>query len=228
MKEEINLCVRLEMVASLVPRGARLIDVGTDHAYLPAALFQRGHIACAWAADVRTGPLERARETLCSAGLLPQIGLKLCDGLDGFTAADGDCVVIAGMGGETIAGILSRAPWTRLGTRLVLQPQSMVYELRAFLLGNGYRIETETLCRDRGRWYMAMAACGGECAQQDLFFSRALMEHPLGRAYLRELLQRERAALAGLRSASRPDLERLRRQEQIVTELEGFARQAGA
>ena len=86
MKEEMTLCARLEMVAALVPQGARLIDIGTDHAYLPAALFKRGRIASAWAADVREGPLERARGTLARAGLSAQIGLKRSDGLDGFSA----------------------------------------------------------------------------------------------------------------------------------------------
>lgn len=227
MKEEITLCARLEMVAALVPQGARLIDIGTDHAYLPAALFKRGRIASAWAADVREGPLERARGTLARAGLSAQIGLKRSDGLDGFSAEDGDCIVIAGMGGETIADILSRAPWTKKGVALVLQPQSMIYELRAFLKENGYTIGIETLCRDRGRYYMAMAARGGAWTGESLFFSQMLLEHPLGRAYLQELLRREQAALAGLQKAAAPDAARMRRQREIVRALEAFSLSTG-
>ena len=33
---------RLELVASFVPQGAILLDVGSDHAYLPIELVERG------------------------------------------------------------------------------------------------------------------------------------------------------------------------------------------
>ena len=37
-----ELSPRLRMVGELVPAGARLADVGTDHSYLPAALLLEG------------------------------------------------------------------------------------------------------------------------------------------------------------------------------------------
>ncbi|WP_141690785.1 SAM-dependent methyltransferase, partial [Pseudomonas sp. 1 R 17] len=41
---EHTLSMRLERVAAQVPRGARLADIGSDHAYLPVALMRRGVI----------------------------------------------------------------------------------------------------------------------------------------------------------------------------------------
>lgn len=38
---------RLELVASFVPQGAILLDVGSDHAYLPIELVERGKIESA-------------------------------------------------------------------------------------------------------------------------------------------------------------------------------------
>ena len=35
---------RLELVASFVPQGSILLDVGSDHAYLPIELVERGQI----------------------------------------------------------------------------------------------------------------------------------------------------------------------------------------
>ena len=47
MARKLELTPRLRMVADLVPAGARLADVGTDHAYLPAALVLEGKIPSA-------------------------------------------------------------------------------------------------------------------------------------------------------------------------------------
>ena len=67
--KHIELTPRLRMVANMIPDGAKLADVGTDHAYLPAALMLEGKLASAIAADLRQGPLSRARETVREYGL---------------------------------------------------------------------------------------------------------------------------------------------------------------
>ena len=123
------------------PRGARLADVGTDHAYLPACLLMEGKIPSAIAADLREGPLRRARETAAEYGCGDRMAFRLCDGLSGIRPEETDAVVIAGMGGETIAQILEAAPWVR--TRkipLVLQPMSSIPELRQWLGEDGFHI----------------------------------------------------------------------------------------
>ena len=84
MNRKIELSPRLRMVADLVPAGARLADVGTDHAYLPAALILEGKIPSAIAADLRQGPLARARTTVREAGLTGRVAFRLCDGLKGI------------------------------------------------------------------------------------------------------------------------------------------------
>ena len=113
MTRRIELSPRLRLAADLVPEGARLADVGTDHAYLPACLLMEGKIPSAIAADLREGPLSRARETAAEYGCGDRMAFRLCDGLSGIRPEKTDAVVIAGMGGETIAQILEAAPWVR-------------------------------------------------------------------------------------------------------------------
>ena len=43
--KELVLQPRLRLLADMVPEGARLADVGTDHGYLPVFLLQQGRIA---------------------------------------------------------------------------------------------------------------------------------------------------------------------------------------
>ena len=63
------LSLRLLKIASLVPKGARPVDVGSDHAYLPVYLVQNGIVKEAYATDVNEGPILRARANIEKAGL---------------------------------------------------------------------------------------------------------------------------------------------------------------
>lgn len=163
MNRMIELTPRLAMVARLVPQGAALVDVGTDHAYLPAALIQQGRIPSAVAADLRQGPLSRAKETVREYGLTGRVAFRLCDGLTGIRPEEAGAVAIAGMGGETIAHILAAAPWTREnGTPLILQPMSSFADLRLWLQENGYEIVKEELAREGDTIYTAMLVRAGE------------------------------------------------------------------
>ena len=133
MTRELSLQPRLALLASLVPQGAVLADVGTDHGYIPVCLRQRGVIDRAIASDIGREPLEHARRT-AEEYSVGGIDLRLCAGLDAIAPEECDTVLIAGMGGETIWGILAAAPWTRDGRHtLLLPPQTKIEELRLSL-----------------------------------------------------------------------------------------------
>ncbi len=51
----IKLSKRLAMVASFVPKGSRIADIGTDHGYLPICLVEQGICPGAVAMDVEIG-----------------------------------------------------------------------------------------------------------------------------------------------------------------------------
>lgn len=150
------LSPRLQMIARLIPEGRRLIDIGTDHAYLPIHAVLGGRFQEAVAADVRSGPLEKASRNIEHFGCLGRICTAQADGLQGFCLLDGDVVVMAGLGGLEMVDILREAPFS--WPRLVLQPQKSASELRRHLVQSGYVIRQEALCLDGARLYLGITA----------------------------------------------------------------------
>ncbi|WP_325200065.1 tRNA (adenine(22)-N(1))-methyltransferase [Oscillibacter sp.] len=197
---DFELTPRLRLLADWVPSGARLADIGTDHGYLPVWLRLRGRVGSAIACDLREGPLAHARETGRSYGV-DGIDYRLGNGLAVVSPEEADAVVIAGMGGENIAAILARAPWTADGRHiLLLQPQTRAETLRAFLAENGYAIRREALVEDRGVIYPVIEAGGGEMSLTlgQLHGGAALLRDPLGERYIIQKIIRLQTAVAGL------------------------------
>lgn len=206
MAKALELTPRLQLLADWVPPGARLADIGTDHAYLPVWLLLRGRIGSAIAADLREGPLRRAGETAQTYGV--SLDRRLCDGLSAIGSEECDTIVIAGMGGENISAILSAAPWTGRGCHtLLLQPQSKAEELRRFLMDHGYAIRREALVLDRGTIYPVMEVGAGEMRLSlGQLWGGALLEHdPLGDRYIIEKIIRLMGAIAGLGRSRHPE-----------------------
>lgn len=219
------LSPRLAAIAAQIPRGARLADIGTDHAYLPTALLLAGTISSAVAADVNRGPLDRGRETARIAGVADRIDFRLCDGLRGLRRNEADVVVIAGMGGELISRILSEAQWTR-EVLLLLQPMTAQPELRRWLTKNSYRIEKETVVREGKKLYVILAVRGGQTAPYtlgELWAGRQKRgeDSPLRLDYLEDLLRRRRKALSGMEQSAHAsaDIEEERRLIDQLKEL---------
>ena len=182
--ESMILTPRLACMAALVPQNARLADIGTDHGKLPISLLLDGHIASAIGSDIRSGPLAHAERNAKEHNV--SLSLRLAPGLEAVRAEECDTVTIAGMGGQTIAEILTAAPWTAQGDHLLLlQPMTMIAELRRWLYAHGYAIERETLCREE----IPLSECA---------VSPALLRAEGAADYLEQLYLREKKALDGM------------------------------
>ncbi len=203
---KLDLSPRLQLLADWVPSGARIADVGTDHAFLPVWLVLHGKVASAIASDLREGPLARGAETAREHGVSHLVEMRLCSGLMGIAPEEADVVIIAGMGGENIAQILSDAPWTADGAHtMLLQPMSKMDLLRNFLAHNGYEIVREKLVMDRGTVYPVMEVKAGhmELSQGQLHAGVKLLHDPLQDRALIEKIIRYQAVVAGLNRTGR-------------------------
>ncbi len=154
MNNIINISERLKCVASLVNKGARVADIGTDHAYLPIYLVQNGISNKVYACDVRKEPLRRAKLHIDEYGLSDKITTQLCDGLKGINKGDVDTVTICGMGGKLMKNIL-KAGIDKLGdnTQLVLSAQSELRDFRKYLIEAGIYIKSEHMLLEDGKYY---------------------------------------------------------------------------
>ena len=117
---------RLDLLYEMIPSdGLGVIDVGTDHGQIPIRLANSGYSGNIFATDIAEGPLNAARSAAHAAGVENKIRFLLCDGLDLCPPEDVSDILIAGMGGDTICGILDRAEWIFSGQyRLILQPMT--------------------------------------------------------------------------------------------------------
>lgn len=202
MERRLQLQPRLQLLADMVPEGCRLADVGTDHGYLPVYLLQRRRIRGAVAADVGAEPLAHARRTAEAYGV-EGIDFRLCDGLRDIAPDEVDTVVIAGMGGETIIHILESAPWTR-GCTLLLQPQTKIELLRAWLREHGYAADAERLVEDKGKLYLVLSIRGAEpgtASVLEQYGGFCLEGDPLYGAYLTRQIARLRRRAEGIRES---------------------------
>lgn len=221
-KKELRLQPRLALIASLVPQGASIADVGTDHGYLPVYLLQQGFIPHAVASDINREPLAHARRTAEEYGITEGIDFRLCPGLDAVAPQETDTVIIAGMGGETIVEILKNAPWTKKKT-LLLQPMTKAEVLRSWLFENGYAITQEHLVRDKDTLYVVMTATGGErksITMAQAYCGVKLAQDELCGAYIDARIAKLTRAAEGLKASALADKEqRIAQLEEIIAEL---------
>jgi tRNA (adenine22-N1)-methyltransferase len=155
---------RLELVASFVPQGAVLLDVGSDHAYLPIDLVERGQIRNAIAGEVVEGPYQSAVKNVEAHGLKEKIQVRLANGLAAFEEADQVSVItIAGMGGRLIATILEEG-LDKLASvqRLILQPNNREDDLRIWLQDHDFHIVAESILEEAGKFYEILVVEAGQ------------------------------------------------------------------
>ncbi|MBE6701077.1 MAG: SAM-dependent methyltransferase [Ruminococcaceae bacterium] len=152
-----QLTRRLLAAFSLIRKGHIVVDIGTDHAHLPIRLVAEGVSPKAYASDIGKGPLERAKENILKAGLEEKITTVLTDGAEYFDTL-ADEFVIAGMGGELISSIISKAPFLKSpDVHMVLQPMTKQNVLKRFLCQEGFFVDREILVKDAGKIYLVLS-----------------------------------------------------------------------
>jgi tRNA (adenine22-N1)-methyltransferase len=162
-----SLSNRLMAVVSLVKKGSRVVDVGTDHGFIPVYLCQNGIVESAVACDINEKPLASCEALVLQEGLCDAIKTRISNGLDNVNTDEYDTVIIAGMGGELIADILSRCDLR--DKHIILNPMTHSEISRKFLYDNGFDIDNDLIINDGKHYYSVFDAhyCGEISAKTD-------------------------------------------------------------
>ncbi|WP_160141521.1 tRNA (adenine(22)-N(1))-methyltransferase [Salicibibacter halophilus] len=150
MKQVHQLSLRLQTIASEVPKESRLADIGTDHAQLPVALMGVERIRYAVASDAKAGPFQTALRNVEAAGFSDAISVRHGEGLQTLEVSDHiDVISIAGMGGSLITNILSKGA-NQLASvqRLILQPNMAADMVREWLYENEWTLIKEQIVQE--------------------------------------------------------------------------------
>jgi len=203
----MELAKRLAALATYVPVGSVAADIGTDHAHLPIFLVEKGICPRVIATDLNPGPFRSAERKVEEHCLRGKIDLRPGDGLKPLRPGEAGVLVLAGMGGNTIRGILEESPDVLKNVkRLVLQPMADPGDLRTWLAANGWKISDEYLVEEYGRIYVIVVAEPGREETADplrMELGPRLLEkkEPLLASYIGEIITMYERILAGLAAA---------------------------
>ena len=140
--------LRLLAIASLIDKGSSVLDVGTDHVYLPIILSQNKKCKSIIASDVSSNALKIAKDNLKKYHI-DDVKLILSNGLDSINE-DYDTIVLAGMGTSTIIKILENK---KLPNTLIISSNNDLYKLRKFMNKIKYKIKEEIVILEKNKYY---------------------------------------------------------------------------
>lgn len=148
---------RLYAVTELIEPCDVLMDVGSDHGFLPLNLLLNNRIQKAIIGDLNSGPLEQAIKNFANYQEL-SVEFVLSNGISNYKGKL-DAVVIAGMGYETIQNIIQKdIDRFKEIPQIILQSNTKIDELRRFLNTNKFSIIDESIIKDRKYYYPILKA----------------------------------------------------------------------
>lgn len=194
--------------------GKIVADIGTDHAYIPIKLIENNIAEKVIASDIKKGPVEIAKQNIKKFGFENKIEVRLGSGLSVLKKNEADTIIIAGMGGEMIEKILREDKETaKSASLLILQPMNSQYELRKFLINNGYKITGEDIAVEGFKVYNILIAEKGyqNKFQNDIEYH--IPKYLYNHKYFKNLYDKKKRefikVISGLENSKDPDEEKL-------------------
>ena len=145
---------RLKAIASFINKFDNVIDIGCDHGYL--CIYLAKHVGCSklLATDINQNALNSAIKNIKKYRYDKKIYTQLSDGLDEIETKNYNTIVISGMGTSTILHILSNIEKLDYISKIVIQSNNNLYELRSAMQKQCYKIANEKVVLDNKKYYV--------------------------------------------------------------------------
>ena len=202
-----KLSARLASVARMVPEGAYLADVGSDHAYLPISLIEKGRITYAQAIDNKMAPFLRMKRNVDDCGLSAHIVCSCSNGLDELLP-EVDALAICGVGGLLTCEILEKhkEKLDQIKT-IILDPHRDLQNVRKRVSALGYHLVDEEMLYEGKIYYTIMkwekGAPEKPYTEEELLFGPFVIAK-LGETF-RDYLLRQQEKIKGIINGSVPE-----------------------
>ena len=200
-----RLSARLSLIASMVPQGAYLADVGSDHAWLPIFLVESGKIDYAMAIDKNTGPFMRMKSNIEASKAAFRVKPLQSDGITRLDQGV-DTLAICGLGGLLTCDILEAHPENLVNVKtIIVDPHRDLMAVRKRISELGYHIDDEAMVKEDRIFYTVIRFVKGEPEKpytpNELAFGPVLMRRgdPI---YLEWLLEQKKKISALLNAAA--------------------------
>ncbi len=173
---------RLKTITDCAKKCEFLVDVGTDHGYIPIFLVQNKIAKKAVACDISYGSVQKAKKNICTHNYCDYIETRLGNGLSVIKEGEApDQIIIAGMGGLLIIDILNNSKKiVDSAERIILQPQRDIDKVRKIVYKLGFKIIDEKMIFEDGKYYNVIICEKGidfEYNESEYFFGRILLKN---------------------------------------------------
>ena len=153
---------RLKAIAKYIEGYETLADIACDHGYLGIYAVEEYNLKEVLLTDINPMPLASAVKNVESKNLSNIISTKLGNGLEPLTK-DYEVITICGIGGMLLKEILEEGlERAKNAKRLILCPNSDLYEVRKFLADNDFDIIMEEVIHDYKYYQIIVANYAGQ------------------------------------------------------------------
>lgn len=203
---------RIASIAEMVIKGETAADIGTDHAGLAMYMLDAGIAPRMIISDLPAGPFNRACLAVKNSPYRDRIEVRQGNGLQVLRAGEVFNVIIAGMGGDTIAEIINFDLYkARSFKHYVFQPMSKPQVLRSLLSKLGWPILDEVLVKEKKHYFVIISARPDNkpysLSPLEAEIGPIILKHssqPLVKEYLHVHFNKYQKLIAGLELADSP------------------------